>query len=280
MRAMVVLFSACLGGYVLFAQTGFCGGPYDRPYGEAHQSRSTVISTHGMVATSHPLAASVGLDVLKQGGNAVDAAIATNAMLGLVEPMSCGIGGDLFVIYWDAKSQKLYGLNASGRSPYALNRNVFKKRGLDQIPLEGPLSWSMPGCVDGWFELHGRFGKQPMQELLQPSIEYGTEGFPVTEIIAGYWSKADKAFADQPDSQNTFLIDGKPPVEGQIFRNPNLARTYELIAKEGKKAFYEGSIARQIVDYSSKHGGFFFHERFHGPSFNMGRSRFNKLPGI
>lgn len=115
----------------------------------------------------------------------------------------------------------------------------------------------MPGCVDGWFELHGRFGKQPMQELLQPSIEYGTEGFPVTEIIAGYWSKADKAFADQPDSQNTFLIDGKPPVEGQIFRNPNLARTYELIAKEGKKAFYEGSIARQIVDYSSKHGGFF-----------------------
>lgn len=257
MRAMVVLFSACLGGYVLFAQTGFCGGPYDRPYGEAHQSRSTVISTHGMVATSHPLAASVGLDVLKQGGNAVDAAIATNAMLGLVEPMSCGIGGDLFVIYWDAKSQKLYGLNASGRSPYALNRNVFKKRGLDQIPLEGPLSWSMPGCVDGWFELHGRFGKQPMQELLQPSIEYGTEGFPVTEIIAGYWSKADKAFADQPDSQNTFLIDGKPPVEGQIFRNPNLARTYELIAKEGKKAFYEGSIARQIVDYSSKHGGFF-----------------------
>lgn len=257
MRAMVVLVFACLGGYILGAQTGFCGGPYDRPYGEAHQSRSTVISTHGMVATSHPLAASVGLDVLKQGGNAVDAAIATNAMLGLVEPMSCGIGGDLFVIYWDAKSQKLYGLNASGRSPYALNRNVFKNRGLDQIPLDGPLSWSVPGCVDGWFELHGRFGKQPMQALLQPSIDYGTEGFPVTEIIAGYWSKADEAFADQPDSQNTFLIDGKPPVEGQIFRNPNLGRTYELIAKEGKKAFYEGSIARQIVDYSSNHGGFF-----------------------
>ena len=257
MRAMVVLVFACLGGYILGPQTGFCGGPYDRPYGEAHQSRSTVISTHGMVATSHPLAASVGLDVLKQGGNAVDAAIATNAMLGLVEPMSCGIGGDLFVIYWDAKSQKLYGLNASGRSPYALNRNVFKNRGLDQIPLDGPLSWSVPGCVDGWFELHGRFGKQPMQALLQPSIEYGTEGFPVTEIIAGYWSKADEAFADQPDSQSTFLIDGKPPVEGQIFCNPNLARTYELIAKEGKKAFYEGSIARQIVDYSSNHGGFF-----------------------
>ena len=130
------------------------------------------------MATSHPLAASVGLDVLKQGGNAVDAAIATNAMLGLVEPMNCGIGGDLFVIYWDAKSQKLYGLNASGRSPYAVNRNVFKNRGLDQIPLDGPLSWSVPGCVDGWFELHGRFGKQPMQELLKPSIEYGTEGFP------------------------------------------------------------------------------------------------------
>ncbi len=257
MRTLLVLVPAFLSGLFLSAQTGFCGGPYDRPYGEAHQSRSTVISTHGMVATSHPLAASVGLDVLKQGGNAVDAAIATNAMLGLVEPMSCGIGGDLFAIYWDAKSKTLYGLNASGRSPHAINRRVFQKRGLDQIPLEGPLSWSVPGCVDGWFELHGRFGKQSMQQLLKPSIEYGKEGFPVTEIIAGYWSKADEAFADQPDSRNTFLIDGKPPVEGQIFRNPNLARTYQLIAEEGRKAFYQGSIARRIVDYSSKHDGFF-----------------------
>ena len=257
MRTLLVLVPAFLSGLFLSVQTGFCGGPYDRPYGEAHQSRSTVISTHGMVATSHPLAASVGLDVLKQGGNAVDAAIATNAMLGLVEPMSCGIGGDLFAIYWDAKSKKLYGLNASGRSPHALNRRVFQKRGLDQIPLEGPLSWSVPGCVDGWFELHGRFGKQSMQQLLKPSIEYGKEGFPVTEIIAGYWSKADEAFADQSESRNTFLIDGKPPVEGQIFRNPNLARTYELIAEEGRKAFYQGSIARRIVDYSSKHDGFF-----------------------
>ena len=162
MRTLLVLVPAFLSGLFLSVQTGFCGGPYDRPYGEAHQSRSTVISTHGMVATSHPLAASVGLDVLKQGGNAVDAAIATNAMLGLVEPMSCGIGGDLFAIYWDAKSKKLYGLNASGRSPHALNRRVFQKRGLDQIPLEGPLSWSVPGCVDGWFELHGRFSKQSM----------------------------------------------------------------------------------------------------------------------
>lgn len=257
MHKFEIFVAASLMGVFLPVSHGWSGGPYDRPYGAPHQSRSSVISTHGMVATSHPLAASVGLDVLKQGGNAIDAAIATNAMLGLVEPMSCGIGGDLFAIYWDAKTEKLYGLNASGRSPYALNRDVFKQQGLTQIPLEGPLSWSVPGCVDGWFELHDRFGKQKFADLLRPSIQYAREGFPVTEIIAGYWSKADQAFIDYADSKATFLIDGRPPVEGQIFRNPNLADTYEQIARGGRATFYRGSIARRIVDFSRGHDGFF-----------------------
>lgn len=257
MRIVLPFIANCVVVCLLISNSSRAGGPYDRPYGDPHQSRSTVIATHGMVATSHPLASSVGLDVLKQGGNAVDAAIAANAMLGLVEPMSCGIGGDLFAIYWDAKTGKLYGLNASGRSPYALDRQVFNKKGLSEIPLDGPLSWSVPGCVDGWFELHERFGKQEMARLLRPSIEYGRAGFPVTEIIAGYWSKADQAFAGHADSQATFLIDGKPPVEGQIFRNPNLASTYALIAEGGREAFYRGSIARRIVDYSQRNEGFF-----------------------
>lgn len=232
-------------------------GPYDRPSGDPHQSRSTVIATQGMVATSHPLACVVGVDILKAGGNAVDAAIATNAMLGLVEPMSCGIGGDLFVIYWDAKTEKLYGLNASGRSPYAIRREVFAEQGLDQIPVEGPLSWSVPGCVDGWFELHSRFGSKPMDAILQPAIDYGMQGFPVTEVIAGYWKADESKLASYPDSASTFLTDGRAPAEGDVFRNPNLARTYQLIAEQGRDAFYRGSIAERIVRFSQNNGGYF-----------------------
>ncbi len=254
---LTVWWGAFFAGLVMVNSAAWSGGPYDRPYGNPHQSRSTVIATGGMVATSHPLAAAAGLDILKAGGNAVDAAIATNAMLGLVEPMSCGIGGDLFVIYWDAKSEKLYGLNASGRSPYALNRAVFAEKQLDQIPIAGPLSWSVPGCVDGWFELHQRFGKQGFDKILKPAIEYGRSGFPVTEIIAGYWSGAEEAFADYPDSAATYLINGKPPREGDIFRNPNLADTYQAIADGGRDAFYRGSIAKRIVEFSQNHGGYF-----------------------
>jgi gamma-glutamyltranspeptidase/glutathione hydrolase len=216
-----------------------------------------VIATGGMVATSHPLAAAVGVDILKAGGNAVDAAIATNAMLGLVEPMSCGIGGDLFVIYWDAKTEKLYGLNASGRSPYAINRKVFADQQLDEIPNKGPLSWSVPGCVDGWFELHQRFGSKPFSEILGPSIDYGRKGFPVTEIIAGSWQAAENSFAKYSDSASTYLINGKPPAEGDIFRNPNLARSYELIAEHGRDEFYKGSIAKRIVEFSKANKGYF-----------------------
>src|SRR5438552_1210625 len=144
--------------------------------------RSVTMATHGMVATSHPLAAQIGLDILKQGGNAVDAAIATSAAMGLMEPMSCGIGGDLYAMVWDAKTKKLYGLNASGRSPYRATRALFAEQGLKEIPLTGPLSWSVPGCVDGWEELRKRFGTMKLEQLLEPSIRYAEEGFPVTEV--------------------------------------------------------------------------------------------------
>ena len=232
-------------------------GPYDRPSGDPHQSRSTVIATDGMVATSHPLAAAVGLDILKSGGNAADAAIATNAMLGLVEPMSCGVGGDLFVIYWDASTKTLHGLNASGRSPYGINRKVFADKKLDQIPLDSPLSWSVPGCVDGWFELHEKFGKTSFADILGPSIKYGRRGFPVTEIISGYWKGGEKALAKFPDSASTYLVDGHAPAEGDVFVNSKLARSYELIATGGRDAFYRGSIAKRIVEFSQANGGYF-----------------------
>ncbi|OYP31628.1 gamma-glutamyltransferase [Rhodopirellula sp. MGV] len=246
----------------LSPMTAFAQRSYDRIAGETHQTRSTVLATEGMVATSHPLAAEVGLDVLKAGGNAVDAAIATNAMMGLVEPMSCGIGGDLFVIYWDAKTKKLYGLNASGRSPKAIHRGVFEARGLNEIPIDGPLSWSVPGCVDGWFELHDRFGKTAMPDLLAPSIRYARKGFPVTEIIASYWKSAEPSLKKLPDAAATFLPNGHSPVEGEVFKNERLAATYQQIAEHGRNAFYQGSIAQQIVDYSQANGGYFSNDDF------------------
>ncbi|MGE3807830.1 MAG: gamma-glutamyltransferase, partial [Gemmataceae bacterium] len=158
----------------------------ERPTLAPHQAgRSVVMAPSGMVATSQPLAAQAGLDILRKGGNAIDAAIATNAVLCVVEPMSCGIGGDLFAIVWDGKEKKLHGLNASGRSPRAASRAHFAKKKLDQIPVKGPLSWSVPGCVDGWAELHKKFGKLPLDQVLEPAIRYAEHGFPVTEIIAG-----------------------------------------------------------------------------------------------
>src|SRR5262249_52558404 len=146
------------------------------------------------------LAAQIGLDVLQQGGNAIDAAIATNAALGLMEPMMCGLGGDLYAIVWDAKTQKLYGLNASGRAPYQATRALFARKGLAQIPETGPLSWSVPGCVDGWDELRRRFGTRTLAQLLEPSIRYAEEGFPVPEVIAGYWQAAEPGLRQYPDS--------------------------------------------------------------------------------
>ena len=219
--------------------------------------RSVVLATNGMVATSHPLAAQIGLDVLKRGGNAIDAAIATNAALGLMEPTSCGIGGDLYAIVWDAKTQRLYGLNASGRSPYKATREFFAERGLKEIPFQGPLSWSVPGCVDGWHQLLDRFGTMSFDQLLAPSIEYAEKGFPVTEVIAGYWRSAERYADRYPGWTETFLLRGRAPRAGEIFKNPRLARTYRWIAAGGRDAFYKGRIAEEIVAFSEKQGGLF-----------------------
>ncbi|OAI50128.1 gamma-glutamyltransferase [Planctomycetaceae bacterium SCGC AG-212-F19] len=219
--------------------------------------RSVVMAPQGMVATSHPLAAQVGLDILRQGGNATDAAIAVNAALGLVEPMSCGIGGDLFAMVWDAKTQKLHGLNASGRSPYKATRSFFADKGLAEIPTTGPLSWSVPGCVDGWEELRKRFGSMSLEQTLTPTIRYAENGFPVTEVIAGSWHASQAALARQPDAARTYLIDGKAPEAGQVFKNPYLAKSYRELAAKGRDAFYKGRMTEEIVRFSEKEGGLF-----------------------
>jgi len=233
------------------------GYGYDRPAGAIHGSRSEVVALNGIVATSQPLAAEVGLDVLKAGGNAIDAAIAANAMLGLVEPMSCGIGGDLFVIVWDAKSQRLYGLNASGRSPYAMSAELLRQRGLSAIPGSGPLAWSVPGCVDGWDQLLKRFGPGgKLADLLAPAIHYAESGFAVTQIIGAGWQGAATAIKEHP-SMAVYLAHGRAPQGGDVFRNPDLARTYRLLAGGGRDAFYRGEIARRIVAYSQQAGGLF-----------------------
>jgi gamma-glutamyltranspeptidase/glutathione hydrolase len=218
--------------------------------------RSVVMAPHGMVATSHPLAAQIGLDVLKKGGSAVDAAIAVDAALGLMEPMSCGVGGDLYALVWDARTKKLHGLNASGRSPYKANRQLFDDKGLKEIPTTGPLSWSVPGCVDGWAELHRKFGTLKLADLLEPTIRYAEDGFPVTEVIAGYWRAAER-MTSFPDTAKTYLVNGKAPRAGEVFKNPFLAKTYREIARGGRDAFYKGRIAREIVAFSDKNGGLF-----------------------
>ncbi|MFO0965613.1 MAG: gamma-glutamyltransferase [Gemmataceae bacterium] len=219
--------------------------------------RSVTIAPHGMVATSQPLAAQVGLDVLRKGGNAIDAAIATNAAIGLMEPMSCGVGGDLFAIVWDAKTKKLYGLNASGRSPYKATRDLFAAKGLKEIPLYGPLTWSVPGCVSGWEELHKKFGKMKLADILAPTIDYAENGFPVSEVIADGWRGAEKNIKKIPSTAWTYLPHGKAPRAGEVFTNPGLAKVYREIASGGAPAFYKGRIAKEIVAYSDKEGGLF-----------------------
>lgn len=252
----VYRFIICFSSFALTAMAAHVFA-FDRPSGAAFQGRSVVVAEHGMVATSQPLAAQAGLDVLKSGGNAADAAVAAGAVLGVVEPMSCGIGGDLFVLYWDAKTQKLFGLNASGRSPYELSAEVFAKQKLREIPDEGPLSWSVPGCVSGWNDLLQRFGSRPLADLLRPAIDYAEDGFPVSEIIADNWKSAAKSLARWPDSAKTFLIDGRAPEAGELFHNPRLAATYRAIAAGGSDAFYRGEIASALVAFSQAHGGFF-----------------------
>ena len=232
----------------------------DRITGKPFATRSEVLGQNGMVATSHPLATQVGLDVLKNGGNAIDAAIAANATLGLMEPTGCGIGGDLFAIVWDGKTKKLYGLNASGRSPQKLTLDYFKKQGMNKIPSHGPLPVSVPGAVDGWFELHQKFGSKPMTEILAPAIDYAEKGFPLTELIAYYLNRSVPYYESKgfPNIKDTYITQngGKLPNEGEIYKNPYLAKTYKKIAEGGKDAFYKGDIAKTIESFIKEQGGF------------------------
>jgi gamma-glutamyltranspeptidase / glutathione hydrolase len=241
----------------------------DRPAGLLHKTRSTVMARQGMAATSQPLATMTAIRVLQHGGNAVDAAIAANAVLGVVEPMSCGIGGDLFAIVWDAKTKKLIGLNASGRSPAATSIELFTTKGLTTIPTHGPLSWSVPGCVDGWDQLRKRFGTKPLSELLEPAIEFAEFGFPVSEIIAADWKSAERSLKAIPTSAACYLPGGHAPEKGSLFRNPGLAESLRAIARDGRDAFYRGPLADAMVRYSQMAGGLFSHSDFAGHTSNF-----------
>ena len=209
-----------------------------------------------MVATSQPLATEIGVATLRSGGSAVDAAIAANAALGLMEPTGCGIGGDLFAIVWDAASQRLHGLNASGRSPLSLRPEHFARAGHTAIPERGPLAVSVPGAVDGWCELHARFGRLPLRALLAPSIDYARAGFPVTEVIGAAWAAGAQALHAAPGFAAVFMPGGRVPGVGEPFANPGLARAYELIASDGRVAFYEGAIAAAVEQTVRGCGGF------------------------
>ena len=249
-----------LSSLMLVVLMGTWAQAQDRLTGETFTTRSEILAQNGMAATSQPLATQVALDVLKKGGSAMDAAIAANAVLGLVEPASCGIGGDVFAIVWSAKEQKLYGLNGSGRAPQSLTIDYFMDKGLSYVPFYGPLPVSVPGCVDGWFTLHEKFGRLPMEDILQPAIDYGNNGFPVSEVIAYEMASSYEALKDQPGFAQTYMPKGRPPVKGEVFVNKDLANTYELIAKKGRDAFYKGSIAKTIDSYMKKHGGFLSYE--------------------
>ena len=237
---------------------------YDRITGRMDASRSEVIAEHGMVCAAHPLAVQIGIDILKAGGSAVDAAIAVNAALGLMEPVANGIGGDLFAIVWDAETQKLYGLNASGRSPYLLTIDEVRSKGHERIPYTGVLPQTVPGCVDGWFELHERFGKLPMKQILEPAINYAENGFPVTEVIAHYWDLGGRRLKDEPNFAGTYLPGGNAPKKGEYFKNPDLANTYRILAKKGRDAFYRGEIAKIIDAFMRRTGGYLRLEDFDG----------------
>ena len=244
----LLYLSTFLSTITLFSQ--------DRITGEIFATRSEVIAQNGMVATSHPLASQIGIDILKEGGNAIDAAIAANAALGLMEPTGNGIGGDLFAIIWIEKEKKLYGLNASGRSPENLTLEYFKENNFKNIPAYGPLPVSVPGCVDGWFELHNKFGKIKMRDILSPTINYAEDGFPVTELVSYYMDVASDNFKNYPNFKETFFIDDSTPLKGQVFKNPDLANTLRTIVKSGKKGFYEGEIAHRIANFVQDQGGF------------------------
>lgn len=226
----------------------------DRPAGQAGAGRSAVLARNGMVAASQPLAAQAGLRVLQRGGNAFDAAVATAAALAVVEPMMTGPGGDMFVLAYLAEEDRLVGLNGSGLSPEAVDLDFFASRGLDQIPVHGPYSVSVPGAVDGWAALLDRYGAMPLAEVLKAPIEYAENGFPVSEIIAANWADRAEPIAERKDFREAYLPGGRAPRHGEVFRNPGLAWTYRQIAEGGRDAFYRGEIARRIVEHLDREG--------------------------
>ncbi|MCS3640310.1 gamma-glutamyltransferase [Salinibacter ruber] len=263
----LLLCALLLAAPPALAQNGDGGG--DRLTGPDF-ARSPVTAQRGMAATSQPLASQIAVDVLKQGGSAVDAAIAANAALGLMEPTGNGLGGDLFAIVYDPETDSTYGLNASGRSPQGLSYDEMQQAlgDRDQIPLLGHLPVSVPGTASGWGKLHARFGALPLREDLAPAIEYARDGFPLSQVIAYYWQGNVESFRENsdmlPDSENwkeTYLIEGeggqmRAPEEGEVFRNPDLASTLETIAENGTEAFYQGEIAQTIADYAERTGGY------------------------
>src|SRR6266704_2110582 len=235
----------------------------DRITGKNFATRSEVLARHGMVCTSVPAATEVGIEILKRGGSAVDAAIAANATLGLMEPVSNGIGGDLFAIVYSAKENKLYGINGSGRSPLGLGYDQMKaevaKLHRETIPPTGMLPITVPGTVDAWAELHKKFGKLKLSDDLAPAVRYAEEGFPVTELIAYYWAFGPRLYKGLPGAfLETYTLDGKgrTPAKGDIFKNPDLARTLRLISEKGRDVFYKGEIADKIGAFMQANGGF------------------------
>jgi len=229
--------------------------PGDRPSGNLRGTRSPAVGRHVMIATSQSLASAAGLKVLQDGGNAIDAAVTAAAVLAVVEPSMNGIGGDLLAIVYDAKTRKAYGLDSTGRSAYAATPEEFAKRGLKEMPGNGPLTVDVPGVVEGWHQLLTRFGTISIAKALAPAITHARDGFPVAELMANEWKSNEKLLARDPATAATFLPAGKPMMQGDIFANPRLARSLELIAKEGRDAFYKGAIARAIVaDMKSRNG--------------------------
>ena len=239
-----------------FALFATAAAAADRLTDAPFATRSEVYAPHAMAATSQPLVTQIALDVMRRGGSAVDAAIAADAALGLMEPTGSGMGGDLFAIVWDAKTKKLYGYNGSGRSPKSLTLAVFREKGLSEVPSFGPLPVTVPGCVDGWFALHDRFGKLPMRDVLAPAIGYARDGFPVSDVVAYYWNLSVPRLGAIPGFLKQYTIDGRAPRTGETWKNPDLAHTLEALAKGGRDAFYKGDVARTIGKFFADNGGY------------------------
>lgn len=257
LTALSVFLPAALAAPAAGAPAAAPAQTADRPADDAGLGRSPVLARNGMVATSQPLASAAGLRVLRDGGNAVDAAVAAAAVLNVVEPMMCGIGGDLFALYYEAATGDLHGLNATGRAGSRASAEELRGRGLERMPGSGPLVVTVPGALDGWEELVSRFGTRPLGGLLAPAIAYAEDGFPVSEIIAAQWKSAEAKLRRHPAAAANYLVDGeRAPAHGEVFRSPDLARTFRRIADEGPQVFYRGEIADRIHDFLEAEGGF------------------------